>query len=733
MGLIRGAYRPGREGEGHWLGKAVREMDEGRPATDRAATWLARAAFAAAAAAVGLLVGVAGLRGIGLLAVGAAGAAAGIAGLWWFLTRRGLRRLAAAAVTIAAPVTVVTLYGRAGLLWLVLTCGALSIAAAAAGRAALQRTGRAEDAQGSEVPPPLHPFLIMNPRSGGGKVQRCDLARKARALGAEVVLLDEAGTSDVAALARRAVRAGADLLGVAAGDGTQAAVAAVAVDNDLPFLVIPAGTRNHFAMDLGLDRADPASGLDALTNGVEIRTDVGLVNDRMFVNNASFGVYAALVQSPAYRDDKAGTALDLLPDLLTAGHDPPLRLRAGQTLVSGPPAILVSNNPYAVNDVIGAGRRERLTDGVLGVLAVSANNASDAVRLMRGGRSKGLTRCTADEIVVDADTPWIPAGVDGESARLSTPVRCRIRPGALRVRVPRNRPGRRPGPPLDWRRLGRLAFPPAGAGRERRPGPAAAGHRAPVGSAHRGTPAPSCADAGGRRLGRRSRAAGRHRRLHDARADQPVLASSRRPRAASGAPPRGDREPRHPVAHARPPRRTVRPLPLVDRCRARPSTRPARREGARAADDAPLALEERAGERRAVRTGRGLPRVGAGRRASPAGGPSPAVGRWPGPDARPRGADASGRRRARRHRPGRAHARAGRARDRPAVRAPAGRGGGRDRDEHTAARVPRSWNVIRVDAAHIRVEQRYEIAGEWRTGRVVSVERGAGRPLRTLC
>ncbi|GAA3234561.1 diacylglycerol/lipid kinase family protein [Dactylosporangium siamense] len=440
-------------------------MDEGRPATgDRATTWLARAAFAAAAAAVGLLVGVAGLRGIGLLAVGAAGAATGIAGLWWFLTRRGLRRLAAAAVTIAAPVTVVTLYGRAGLLWLVLTCAALSIAAAAAGGAALRQTGRAEDAQGSEVPPPRHPFLVMNPRSGGGKVQRCDLARKARALGAEVVLLDEVGTSDVAALARRAVRAGADLLGVAAGDGTQAAVAAVAVDNDLPFLVIPAGTRNHFAMDLGLDRADPASGLDALTNGVEIRTDVGLVNDRMFVNNASFGVYAALVQSPAYRDDKAGTALELLPDLLTAGHDPPLRLRAGQTLVYGPPAILVSNNPYAVNDVIGTGRRERLTDGVLGVLAVSANGASDAVRLLRGDRSKGLTRCTTDEAVVDADTPWIPAGVDGEPARLSTPVRCRIRPGALRVRVPRNRPGRGPRPPLDWRRLGRLAFP-AGLGR----------------------------------------------------------------------------------------------------------------------------------------------------------------------------------------------------------------------------------------------------------------------------
>ena len=98
----------------------------------------------------------------------------------------------------------------------------------------------------------------MNPRSGGGKVARFRLRERAEELGAEVALLDRPGT-DVQQLARDALARGADLLGVAGGDGTQALVAQVAAEHDVPFLVISAGTRNHFALDLGLDREDPAA------------------------------------------------------------------------------------------------------------------------------------------------------------------------------------------------------------------------------------------------------------------------------------------------------------------------------------------------------------------------------------------------------------------------------------------------------------------------------------------
>ena len=125
-----------------------------------------------------------------------------------------------------------------------------------------------------------------------------------------MALLEGPGTVDVAALARQAVADGADLLGVAGGDGTQALVAGIAAEHGLPFLVISAGTRNDFALDLGLDRDDPATCLDALTDGEEVRVDLGVIEDRTFVNNASFGAYAEMVRSPAYRDDKRGTTCD---------------------------------------------------------------------------------------------------------------------------------------------------------------------------------------------------------------------------------------------------------------------------------------------------------------------------------------------------------------------------------------------------------------------------------------
>ena len=117
----------------------------------------------------------------------------------------------------------------------------------------------------------------MNPRSGGGKVTKFGLKEKAEKLGAEVALLEGPQIVDVAALARQAVADGADLLGVAGGDGTQALVAGIAAEHGLPFLVISAGTRNHFALDLGLDREDPAAGLAALTDGEELRVDLGII------------------------------------------------------------------------------------------------------------------------------------------------------------------------------------------------------------------------------------------------------------------------------------------------------------------------------------------------------------------------------------------------------------------------------------------------------------------------
>ncbi|WP_405526336.1 diacylglycerol kinase family protein [Streptomyces canus] len=422
--------------------------------------WAARVAVTAGIGAVIVLLLFGGLDSLLLVLVGAAGLAVTAAGVWWALVHTGLVRVLAGVLAFAAPAVVVVLYVAAGLLWVVLVSLALWVLAVFCGRVALAGADAAP-AQAPQRPlaPPRHPYLIMNPRSGGGKVGRFRLREKAEALGAEVCVLDVTRRQDVAALARRAADEGADLLGVAGGDGTQALVAAVAAERDLPFMVISAGTRNHFALDLGLDRDDPSKCLDALTDGVELRIDLGTINDRVFVNNASFGAYASVVQSPAYRDDKARTTLQMLPDLLTHQYGPRLAVRAEGVTVEQPQAVLVSNNPYRTDDPAGLGHRERLDSGVLGVLGVKVDSAAQAAGMLRGHRAPGLAQLTTQEAVVDADADTVPVGVDGEALTLATPVRCRIRPRALRVRVPRDRPGVPRGrPAMDWHRVRRLAL-----------------------------------------------------------------------------------------------------------------------------------------------------------------------------------------------------------------------------------------------------------------------------------
>lgn len=306
--------------------------------------------------------------------------------------------------------------------------------------------------------PVEHPVVLMNPRSGDGKVERFDLKRRAEELGADVVMTDGSGAVDVRALALEAVARGADLLGVAGGDGTQASVAGVAAEHDLPFLVISAGTRNHFALDLGLDRDDPVACLDALRDGVELRIDLGDVNGRTFVDNTAFGVYAELVRSPQYRDDKTGTVLQMLPDLLGGGDASQLRVRVDDHVIDGPQAVLVSNGPYTTDDLAGLGRRTRLDRGRLGVVAITVAGVRQAIGLLDRAHGHGLIQRTATEVIVDADVDRLPVGVDGEAFDIDTPVRCTIAPGALRVRVPRVRPGvRMPAPALDWVRLRQLA------------------------------------------------------------------------------------------------------------------------------------------------------------------------------------------------------------------------------------------------------------------------------------
>jgi hypothetical protein len=299
------------------------------PQGTRSQRWLARLSFALAGLAIVSLVVVAGLKSLAMLAVGLAAAVASLASAYVFLSRRGLWRWLSLAVFIVVPIAVILVYAFRDLLWIAVVSAAVWLLGSMTARLAL--AGNQADWRMPErpaQPPARHPYLIMNPKSGGGKVEKFDLKRKAEELGAEVFLIGGPEPVDVAEVARRAVDRHADLLGVAGGDGTQALVAGIAAEHGIPFVVISAGTRNHFALDLGLDREDPSACLNALSDGVELQVDLGMINGHTFVNNASFGAYAEVVETPAYRGDKLNTTLNTLPDLLQGHRGARLRARA---------------------------------------------------------------------------------------------------------------------------------------------------------------------------------------------------------------------------------------------------------------------------------------------------------------------------------------------------------------------------------------------------------------------
>ncbi len=422
--------------------------------------WLARLSFVLVGLAVVFVAVFAELKSLTMLAVGLVGAAVSLAAAFVFLSRRGVWRWLSLAVFVLTPIAVIAVFALRNLLWVAVVAAAIWLLASMTARLALARdhTDWRMPERPAE-PPARHPYLIMNPKSGGGKVEKFDLKRKAEELGAEVFLIGGSEPVDVAKVAREAVAQGADLLGVAGGDGTQALVAGIAAQHGIPFVVISAGTRNHFALDLGLNRDDPSACLGALSDGVELRVDLGMINGQVFVNNASFGAYAEVVETPAYRGDKLNTTLNLLPDLLQGQRGARLSARAeDDTEFRSPQALLVANNPYGTGDIAGLSRRARLDAGLLGVIGVKVRNVQQAVDLLRGRRAVGVRVLSTTKIEITADAPQIPVGVDGEALSMSTPVVCTISPGALRVWVPRDRPGIvPPRPPINWARLWHLA------------------------------------------------------------------------------------------------------------------------------------------------------------------------------------------------------------------------------------------------------------------------------------
>jgi len=359
----------------------------------RALAVLSLAALAALVAVVAL----AAARNVAWLAVALGGLALGTAGAWWAITEHAPRRLlGCAGLAIGAGLVVVaiveTARGSSALLERLSLAGVLLLVTLLAGSGATAADRRELDRlRGSHTVRPRKPVLLCNPWSGGGKVARFGLPEIAASLGVGVVMLDHG--LDLAVLARDAIAGGADCLGMAGGDGSQALVAAICHEHDIPFVCISAGTRNHFAQDLGFDKEDPRKGMAAFTEGVERFIDYGTVGDRLFVNNVSMGVYATIVQQDSYRGAKIQTAREMLPEMLSHQAEPfdlqfttPDGVEIGDAFV-----VQVSNNPYVWGVSSDFAQRRAMDSGRLGVFAIDARTGRQAAEVVTRALT-GLTR-----------------------------------------------------------------------------------------------------------------------------------------------------------------------------------------------------------------------------------------------------------------------------------------------------------------------------------------------------
>jgi diacylglycerol kinase family enzyme len=400
----------------------------------RLAAWLALLSAGAAAGALAAL-----LVTDPAAALAALGALVTLGALLWFAAaRRGLPgRLAAAGIAVLALAGAVALAARGAAGTVLLLGGALAVFVAAA-RTALRRPAPAS----AGPAPACRAVLLMNPASGAGAVERLHLAAEARRRGIEPVLLPPG--HDLRALAWDAARR-ADVIGVAGGDGSLAAVAEAAVAHGIPFVCVPAGSRNHLARDLGLEpgRNGAVRALDAFGAGVERRIDLGIVNGRAFVNNVALGACAEVVRSRAHRRGRPEPIERELPallrprarpfDLRFAGPDGPER-RTAQL-------VLVSNNPRRFDRLVSIGCRPWLDTGRLGIVTVQVPGAAAAAELLaleavgQVRRSPGWLEWSARTFEVGSGAP-VAAGVDGEALTLEPPLRFQVAPRALRVRLP---------------------------------------------------------------------------------------------------------------------------------------------------------------------------------------------------------------------------------------------------------------------------------------------------------
>jgi diacylglycerol kinase family enzyme len=289
--------------------------------------------------------------------------------------------------------------------------------------------------------------VVLNESSGSGD---CTTAAKRleeifAAAGREARIVVARGGAALRAAAERAVADGCGTLVAGGGDGTINAAAQIVAGRQIPLGVLPLGTLNHFAKDLGIPLELEAAA-QVVLDGTVCQVDVGEVNGRVFLNNSSLGVYPTVVRLRArYQASGLGKWIAALWASLTVLRRHPFMgvriIVEGQAMIRRTPFVLIGNNEYRMVG-LHAGSRESLRGARLAVYLLNAERRVGLLRLawqvLRKGvdQVKELDLLTVEQATIETRRRRLPVALDGEVVPLESPLEYRIRPLALRVHVP---------------------------------------------------------------------------------------------------------------------------------------------------------------------------------------------------------------------------------------------------------------------------------------------------------
>ncbi len=289
--------------------------------------------------------------------------------------------------------------------------------------------------------------VIVNRRSGPGHQEDIEqrLVQAFASAGAEARISCAGSGADTVALAQRAARSDAEIVVAGGGDGTIGSIATVLVETNKTLGVLPFGTMNHFAKDLGIP-LDLEAAIETIVTGNETRVDIGEVNGHSFINNSSLGLYPSIVRERE-RQQRLGWGkwpAYVWAALAVLRRYPFLDVRVevdGKQLVSHTPFVFIGNNEYEM-ETLNVGSRACLDKGRLSLYMTNRTGRLGLIRLalraMFGGlrQEKDFVALCTREIWIGTKHRRLRVALDGEVTILEPPLRYRVRPKALRVLTP---------------------------------------------------------------------------------------------------------------------------------------------------------------------------------------------------------------------------------------------------------------------------------------------------------